>query len=132
TGNPAHMEFVQFIVDELEAMGLPVQEDIQRFPRWDANRSAIAPVDARSDPSEVASEYPYSASTGQDGIVAPLMYGGAVGDDLPNADLQGSILYLDAPVPPLPFGQFYTDVKTYGALQEFPTGVTQASGQIVY
>ena len=132
TGSPAHLEFVQFIADELEAMGLPVQEDIQRFPRWHADRSAIAPMDDRSDPIEVASEYPYSASTGPDGIVAPLMYGGTVGDDLPDADLQGSILYLDAPVPPLRFGQYYTDVKPYGALQEFPEEVTQASGQIVY
>ena len=39
TGNPAHMEFVRFIADELEAMGLPVQEDIPMARRSIGDRA---------------------------------------------------------------------------------------------
>ncbi len=133
TGNPAHLAFIDHIAAELRAMDLEVLEDVQRFTRWEVRRSAIASLDRNEETHElpVASEYPYSAATGQDGISGQIVHGGAVGNDLPDIDLEGAILYLDAPVPTLPFGEYYADVRRYGSLREFPAEVTQASGQIV-
>ena len=133
TGNPAHLAFVDFIAAELAAMGLVVQEDVQHFPRWEAGRSAIAVREngLEADAIAVASDYPYSASTGPDGITGPLVFGGSVGAERSGVDLKDAILYLDAPVAPLEFGRLYDDVRRYGTLQDFPAAVAQASGQIV-
>lgn len=133
TGNPAHLAFIDHIAAELRKMDREVLEDVQHFTRWEVRRSAIASVGSNKEACElpVASEYPYSAATGQDGISGKIVHGGAVGDALPDIDLEGVILYLDAPVPALPFGDYYADVRPYGSLREFPAEVTQASGQIV-
>ncbi|WP_417595962.1 hypothetical protein [Parasphingorhabdus sp.] len=133
TGNPAHLAFIDHIAAELHAMDLEVREDVQHFTRWEVRRSALVSIDRDKEAVElpIASEYPYSAGTGKEGIIGKIVYGGAVGDKLPDIDLEGAILYLDAPAPALPFGKFYADVRPYGSLREFPMEVTQASGQIV-
>ncbi len=133
TGNPAHLAFIDHIATELRSMDLEVLEDVQRFTRWEVRSSALASIGGNEEAHElpIASEYPYSASTGPGGVTGRIIHGGAVGDKLPDIDLEGAILYLDAPAPTLPFGDYYADVRRYGSLREFPAEVTQASGQIV-
>lgn len=133
TGNPAHLAFVSFIANELNALGLEVREDNRTFTRWEATKSAI--IVAGHDGSDVAlpiaSEYPYSGVTGVEGISAPLVYGGAVGAELHDIDFRGAIVYLDCPVAPLEFGAMYADVRPYGSLDALPPRVMHAAGQVV-
>ncbi|WP_311267718.1 hypothetical protein [Sphingobium sp. WCS2017Hpa-17] len=72
TASPAHQKSVDYIAEELAAMGLTVHRDTHRIRRWTPGRTALRLEDGTSIP--VAAPYPYSGRTGPDGMTAPLVW----------------------------------------------------------
>lgn len=133
TGAPAHHAFIDMIAEGFERLGIAVRSEEQRFTRWEARRSSLAVTIEGSSPEiiEIASPYPYSAPTPAEGVEGRLVDGGsATAPHLPD-DLSDAILYLDAPVPTLPFHEWYANVRVYGDLQALPESVSHAAAQIV-
>ena len=61
----------------------------------------------------------------------PLVHGGSIAEPRLPGDLSGSILYLDAPAPSLPFEEWYANPSLYGDIDAFPRSVSHSAGQIV-
>jgi hypothetical protein len=133
TGAPAHHAFIDMLAEGFERLGLDVRSEEQRFTRWDARRVSLTVTVPGSSPEdiEIASAYPYSGPTPAQGVEGRLVDGGsATAPRLPD-DLSDAILYLDAPVPTLPFGEWYESPRTYGDLAALPQAVSHAAAQIV-
>src|SRR5262245_35811441 len=64
-GNAAHVQYVDFLASQLEALGLKVARDQYKLPRWDEKRTAIGVRAASGAPFDapVTSSYPYSGRT---------------------------------------------------------------------
>lgn len=80
TGSAAHKAYIDFLESELTALGLQVTRDRYSFTRWHANAWSLEVLDAAGVATTigVASYFPYSGSTGADGVVGDL-----VSHDLP-------------------------------------------------
>ncbi|NWK95872.1 hypothetical protein DM806_09325 [Sphingobium lactosutens] len=72
TASPAHNRSVDYIADELAAMGLEVHRQTHRIRRWTPGRTAIGIDDGAAIP--VAAPYPYSGSTGPQGVSGQLVW----------------------------------------------------------
>lgn len=72
TASPAHQLSVDYIAEELGAMGLEVHRDTHRIHRWTPGRTGIALGDGTTIP--VAAPYPYSGMTGPAGITGDLVW----------------------------------------------------------
>ncbi|MFF2051651.1 hypothetical protein ACFVU2_08625 [Leifsonia sp. NPDC058194] len=72
TGSAAHTELVDSIAAELDALGLAVQRDRQVLDRWEAGPGSVG-LDVGGAPVAVASAWPYSGVTGQDGVTGRLV-----------------------------------------------------------
>lgn len=72
TASPAHRQSVDYIADELAAMGLDVHRQTHRIRRWTPGRTSIRLDDGAAVP--VAAPYPYSGRTGTEGVTAPLIW----------------------------------------------------------
>jgi hypothetical protein len=88
TGNAAHAAFVRFLQQELENIGLEVHRDTTAFTRWECRAAALHGADG--DPIPVSSAYPYSGSTGPQGIEAELSA------QKPGPGLKGRIALVEA------------------------------------
>lgn len=130
TGNDAHLALIDWMSAELAELGLHVASDDTRFTRWTETGASLA-LGATEEPVEVASTYPYSRPTGAEGVSADLVHGGRAGDPDLSADMAGRIVFLDAPAPSLPFGQWYPDPQPYGAAGPFPQSISHAAAQVV-
>lgn len=72
TGTSAHEACIDFLAAELERIGLQVEETVHSITRWIPQRVALSTpegVDIR-----VASPYPYSGQTAENGITAELVW----------------------------------------------------------
>lgn len=127
TGNAAHRRFIDWISEEFEQLGLVVRQVDSWFTRWDA-RSASVWIGA--EPLK-ASSYPYSMGTGRAGVSGQLVHAGrACAPDL-SVEMRDRIVFLEAPAPTLPFGDWYAQPQLYGAATAFPAGITNAAAQVV-
>ena len=73
TGSGAHGALVENVAEKLTGLGLTVHRDPHRFTRWNApGGSTHLSLTVGSRPIRISSAYPYSGSTGHDGITAPV------------------------------------------------------------
>jgi hypothetical protein len=78
TGNFEHVGFVNHIAEQVASLGLPVHKDSHSFDRWSVHDvSSCCALTVHGLPGEsltvpVASAYPYSGSTGPNGVTGPL------------------------------------------------------------
>ena len=133
TGNPAHIEFVNFLAREMTAIpGMEVVRETYSFGdggKWDAKHCAIQLIEggkARAIP--VTSYFPYSGQTRPAGITADVVYGGKTPDYI-KGDTKGKILLLDAPVLPVMYHEWYTLWGSFEPGLEMPNGLTEAINQ---
>ncbi len=110
TGNRAHLRFIDSLEGRLRDAGLRVQRDPYTFRRWDARRwslELLGPGGPKRVP--LASYYPYSGSTPPQGFEAEFIdVGAATPETIAGAtELDGKIVLVDAPLPPLSLGFFY-------------------------
>src|SRR6516165_6669560 len=71
TGNTAHTQFVDFLANGMESLGLEVERDRYNFPRWD-----VGPPLQLGAAFPFSSYFPYSGQTGREGVMAELVYVG--------------------------------------------------------
>jgi hypothetical protein len=78
TGSASHKSFINFIEEQLENRGLQVHRSGHRFTRWQAQTWSLSVPHENGTPETipVSSYFPYSGSTGPDGICAPLVFCG--------------------------------------------------------
>jgi hypothetical protein len=72
TASPAHTRSVDWIAEELEALGLEAHRTTHRIRRWTPGRTQLALADGTSIP--VAAPYPYSGRTGPEGVSGELVW----------------------------------------------------------
>src|SRR5215471_2081105 len=75
TGSEAHFELIDHIASELKKIGLDVQRERQPFTQWNVpherSRLRLCIEDAEV---EISSAFPYSGTTGPEGINAELQF----------------------------------------------------------
>jgi len=73
TGSGAHRALVENVAEQLTGLGLTVHRDPHRFTRWNAPRdSTHLNLTVGDRPIRISSAYPYSGTTGPEGITAPV------------------------------------------------------------
>ena len=129
TGNPAHVEFVEYLAKNLESCGLDVQRDHFTLPRWEAHRCAVNVHTASGTSIElpVTSYYPYSGETPGEGVTGEVAYLGPFQSLYPDVlehtrnaesskpaappvfsqDLKGKIVFLECSVLPTNMHEWY-------------------------
>lgn len=130
TGNDAHLALIDWMSAELSDLRLRVASDDIRFTRWTETGASLT-LGAAEEPVEVASAYPYSRPTPAEGVSADIVHGGRAGDPDLGVDVAGRIVFLEAPAPTLPFGEWYSDPRPYGSPGDFPRAVSHAAAQVV-
>ena len=74
TGSRGHNDFVSYLKNEINNMGLEVYSDRYSFDRWEAKESSIViHNDTGCEKVEVSSEWPYSGETPEHGITAEIV-----------------------------------------------------------
>ena len=71
TGALGHREFIEWLKQKLNYMGLNVHQDLYKFDRWEERRSALY---INQEEIHVSSAYPYSGETGDNGVTGKLIY----------------------------------------------------------
>lgn len=71
TGSKGHQEFIAWLKQQLEDMGLPIYSDTYPFERWEEKRSALK---VNQEDIPVSSAYPYSGETDENGITGELIH----------------------------------------------------------
>lgn len=120
-GSPAHARFCMFLDERFSAAGLTVDRlERQDAVHWEPFNYSIKTADGRN--IEVSSPNRESASTGPEGVTAPLKYCGlakgtvfAAGLDPDNVpriaiptDVAGKIALIEIEVEKLPYGKMFT------------------------
>jgi len=132
TGNEAHRSFVDFLASNLQSTGLEVTRDSFKFPRWNARRSALTvrPTTGAAFEAPVTSYYPYSGQTPAAGVTGELValtapatrdFGGAF---QPSGDMKGKVAFIEMPVAPPPFAEWYKPYGFYTADTRLPSEVS--------
>jgi hypothetical protein len=146
TGNPAHVQFVDYLAKNLQSCDLEVQRDHYTLPRWEARRCALD-VHTASGASlklPVTSYYPYSGETRAEGVTGEIAYLGTFqsiypdvanhtqgpGSSKPTAppvfsqDLKDKIVFVECPVLPTNMREWFrvrggdpVDITVSSALQ---------------
>ncbi len=131
TGNPAHMEFVNWLATQLQSSGLQVERDHYSFPRWDAKRWEITATPQAGGPTKfpVTSYFPYSGETPPGGVTGDLVYAGA-NPDFKLDGLQGKIVLVDFAIRPRDFATMYKPWGIYPADAQFPSVLRPARGAV--
>ena len=131
TGNPAHVEFVEFLAKSLTTAGLDVQREHYTFPRWDARRweISIAPQSGPAFKPVVTSYFPYSGETTAAGVTGELVYAGSPGAFKLDG-LQGKVALVDFKVNHRKFGEIYEPWGIYPSTAHFPADVHPARGAV--
>jgi hypothetical protein len=131
TGSRAHTRYVELLASGLESLGLDVQRDTKKFFRWYARKYGITSNGNDNDETiPVASYYPYSGETSQDGISARLFYAGTASNpDYSGA--KGKIVIIDCPISPLSMERLFHVATAYPELaaNPFPKTVLTAVSQ---
>lgn len=71
TGSKGHQEFIAWLKEQLNYMGIKVYSDIYRFERWEEKRKALWIL---QEEIHVSSAYPYSGETDENGVTGELIY----------------------------------------------------------
>lgn len=75
TGSKAHTDFINYLKEEINEMGLTVFSDPFYFRRWEEKSSSIEIIDGDNKINiPVSSAYPYSGETSVEGITEELVY----------------------------------------------------------
>lgn len=75
TGNRGHKQFIEWLKDEIQSMGITVYSDPYYFDRWEEKSSSIVLHDTdEGTPIAVSSAFPYSGETGENGVRGELVY----------------------------------------------------------
>jgi hypothetical protein len=131
TGNPAHVEFVNFLDKNLRAAGLEVIRDAYRFPRWDAKKWSltVTPASGTAFNIPVTSYFPYSGETPAQGVTGPLVFvGNCKKPDLSN--VSGKIAVVECPVDTRQFADLYKQWGVHPADDKFPSSTRPARGPL--
>jgi hypothetical protein len=122
TGNKAHRTYVDFLDSNLRKSGLDVARVNYKFNRWEAHRCAIEVVSAEKKKftAPVSSYFPYSGQTPADGVTGELVYAGT-NPAFNLSAVQGKIAFVDCPIEPRPYGEWYKIWGLYPADAKFPT-----------
>ena len=144
TGNTAHTQFVDFLANGMESLGLDVQRDGYSFPRWEAGpplqlrielgqgvaRQAFLSGRGTVGPMFPCSSYfPYSGQTGREGVMAELVYVGTH----PDVDLSGvrdKIALVDFRTPTREWNRLYRPWGIHPTGEKFPDVVRPARAAI--
>lgn len=131
TGNHAHTAFVEFLASEFQKTGIEITRDSYAFTRWDAKRCEIkvAPKSGAAFKVPFTSYYPYSGQTPPEGVSGELVEAGTPAEVKIPAQAQGKILFVESPVKPFPFSEWYTSLGSYSKDIELPSSVLTAIGQ---
>lgn len=74
TGSEGQQKFVDYLKDEIHAMGFKTYSDLYSFDRWEEKSSSIKIKNADGDEEiEVTSAWPYSGETDEDGITEEIV-----------------------------------------------------------
>jgi hypothetical protein len=121
TGNKAHRTYIDFLDSHLRASGLDVARVNYKFSRWEAHRCAIEVVSAAKEKftAPVSSYFPYSGQTPAGGVTGELVYAGT-NPAFKLSSLQGKIAFIDCPIEPRPYGQWYDVWGVYPPDAKFP------------
>lgn len=79
TGSTAHINFINYIENEMTSLGYEVKEDLFTFKRWEPEHFALSYQDKGNTvnvETRDISYYPYSGCTTDDGITAPMKWCG--------------------------------------------------------
>lgn len=69
TGNKAHKEFIKYLKDEINALGILTYTDPYFFNRWEEKNSSLVIHDENGDEKvHISSVFPYSGETETDGV----------------------------------------------------------------
>jgi hypothetical protein len=129
TGNKAHTEFVEFLASNLKSTGLEISRDRYTLPMWEAKRWAIRARAANGESFDVpvTGYYPYSGSTGKDGVTGPLVHAGNVSGiprdakwQLPG-DVAGKIVFSEFVHTTMPYEEWWKPWGFYTPETRFPT-----------
>lgn len=75
TGNKAHKEFIKYLKDEINALGIQTYSDPYYFDRWEEkNSSLVINYDDGDKEVHISSVFPYSGETEDEGVTADLIY----------------------------------------------------------
>lgn len=74
TGCKAHKEFIEYLKNEIKAMDIEVNSDLKTFMRWEKKSASLTLHTENGDEDiPVSSAYPYSGTTGPDGVRGQLV-----------------------------------------------------------
>lgn len=111
TASPAHVRFVDWISDELAALGRQVRRDAHTFDRWSVPDVGCALTVHDTSGGDlaipVASAYPYSGRTGPVGVSGPLQL---VRCGARWSGVAGKIAVIEVPHPSVPVRLLLDDV----------------------
>ena len=121
TGNTAHSKYVDFLDSHLRASGLDVARVNYKFNRWEAHRCAIEVVSAEKKKfsAPVTSYFPYSGQTPAGGVTGELVYAGT-NPTFNLSAVQGKIAFIDCPIEPRLYGEWYDVWGVYPQDAKFP------------
>ncbi|HME06121.1 MAG TPA: hypothetical protein VKG25_03690 [Bryobacteraceae bacterium] len=133
TGNKAHTDFVEFLATEFQKAGLELTRDHFKFTRWDAKRCGIkvTPSSGKSFEVPYTSYYPYSGQTPSSGVTGELVYGGTSAEIKLPDNVQGKIVFLESPVKPMPYSEWYSVLGAYEKDTPLPESNMGAINQLL-
>jgi len=131
TGNPAHVQFVDFLAAQLKSAGLEVARERYTFPRWEARRweLSIAPASEKPFRAPVTSYFPYSGQTPASGVTGELVFAGS-NPSFRLDQLHGKIALIDFACNVRKFGEIYEPWGIHPADAAFPTSIRPARGAV--
>lgn len=102
TGTAAHQRFIEFLREQITAIGYQVETDRHYFQKWEAEQANLhlLAADGTEQEIRVASIYPYSGMTSSQGIEGELVYCGKGKGSYKHA--RGKIAVVEVAVWPLP------------------------------
>ncbi|HKV06183.1 MAG TPA: hypothetical protein VJO53_13890 [Candidatus Acidoferrales bacterium] len=121
TGNKAHQAYIDFLDSNLRASGLEVARVNYKFNRWEAHRWAIEVASGakKKFAAPVSSYFPYSGQTPAGGVTGELVYAGT-NPAFNLSAVRGKIAFVDCPIQPRPYGQWYEVWGVYPQDAMFP------------
>jgi hypothetical protein len=109
TGSPAHQQFHEFLVGELESYGYSVTREPRPIHWWLHKQWSLKLVEGDVETDvPVAAYYPYSGSTPEGGVVAPLADAGdGLPEDFAVGGFDGKIAFYEEDMLPTNASIFY-------------------------
>lgn len=124
TGSKAHQDSIDFLEREVRRMGLAVHRDRHPFTKWEPRRWSLTVADPSKGPQSlpVAAYFPYSGTTGAEGVVAEVVPCGAAPGDFRGA--AGKIALVEVSVSSLPSFLLFKKRSAMPASEDIPFWVS--------